>query len=127
MHICLFGPRFLRSHRASVLEKVHVSVTSWLGDDELPHVHPTLALAGTVYLECEACGLYFLDPRPPAGMADLPETWRERLNWGQRHRVASATGQLLLYPAWLHHGHLGRGLAMSFGVQVQSKLMKDEL
>ena len=110
-----------------MLSKVHVSVSSWLGFEKLPHVHPALALAGTLYLTCEACGLYFLDPRPPAGLSELPESSKERLKWGQRHHVEAVAGQLLLYPAWLQHGHMGQGVAMSFGVQVQSKLMKEEL
>ena len=41
-------------------------------------------------------------------MAEVPDTLRQRLGWGQLHRlqVAVAPGTLVLYPAWLQHGAL---------------------
>ena len=39
-------------------------------------------------------------------MAEVPDTLRQRLGWGQLHRLQVAPGTLVLYPAWLQHGAL---------------------
>lgn len=99
------------------LQRIHVSIpSSWarVGCDAImamPHVHPKVAFAGSLYLDCVqgedgSCGVYLQDPRTPAGMAEVPDTLRQRLGWGQLHRLQVAPGTLVLYPAWLQHGAL---------------------
>lgn len=39
-------------------------------------------------------------------MAEVPDALRQRLGWGQLHRLQVAPGTLVLYPAWLQHGAL---------------------
>eukprot|EP00930_Biecheleria_cincta_P058467 TRINITY_DN44295_c0_g1_i1.p1 TRINITY_DN44295_c0_g1~~TRINITY_DN44295_c0_g1_i1.p1 ORF type:complete len:294 (-),score=45.37 TRINITY_DN44295_c0_g1_i1:42-923(-) len=111
---------------------------------ELPHVHARAALAGTLYLQCEGgnkapdaaaqhgCGIFLQDPRTPAGTADMPESLRRRLGWGEVQSFRVSEGSLVLHPAWLQHaalpslptvsnsrGELHQRLGISFTVVVQ--------
>eukprot|EP00434_Breviolum_minutum_P005151 symbB.v1.2.004542.t2/scaffold256.1/size249868/13 len=115
----------------SALKRIHVSIpSSWArsgcpDDERLPHVHPRVAFAGSLYLDCIDCGVHLQDPRTPAGMAEVPDALRRRLGWGLVHELRVTAGTLLLYPAWLYHAPLrsGRTLAnasvISFLVAVQ--------
>lgn len=83
---------------------------------ELPHVHARAALAGTLYLRCgdaapddaaqPRCGIFLEDPRTPAGTADMPESLRRRLGWGEVQSFRLSPGSLVLHPAWLQHAAL---------------------
>ncbi|CAE7380417.1 ARMC2 [Symbiodinium natans] len=107
----------------TLLQRLHVTVaSSWAAATtagaawQEPHVHPKAALSGAFYLECggglqesndtEECGIYLQDPRPPAGLAEVPEALRKKLGWGEAQKVWVRAGSLLLYPAWLYHSGL---------------------
>lgn len=108
----------------SLVQRLHLSVKeSWASAAfstampwQEPHVHPKVALSGVFYLECggihqehdnlEECGLYLQDPRPPAGMTEVPESLRKKLGWGEASQVRVRAGSLLLHPAWLYHAGL---------------------
>lgn len=117
------------------LRRVHISVaSSWvkLNSDQydLPHVHPKVAFAGSLYLDCDICGIYLQDPRTPAGMAEVPEALRRKLGWGELQKVHVDVGSLVLYPAWLQHAPLGSGRrreerCISFTVAVQLKELRE--
>ncbi|CAJ1358788.1 unnamed protein product [Effrenium voratum] len=124
-----------------LLSRLHTSIAaswarsgprSWL----VPHVHAKVALAGSFYLDCggplqalrlqrgadadgteddpaELCGVYLQDPRTPAGMAEVLESLRQKLGWGEAHHVRVRSGSLLLYPAWLQHAGLPPSLNSS--------------
>ena len=117
------------------LRHIHISVSSsWAkfgSSSYLPHVHPKVALAGSLYLDCAPCGIYLLDPRPPAGMAEVPEALRKKLKWGEVQEVQVKPGSLVLYPAWLQHAPLanlanssGQVQLISFTVAVQMKELR---
>ncbi|CAE8661375.1 unnamed protein product, partial [Polarella glacialis] len=110
---------------------------SAFGVFQVPHVHARAALAGSFYLDCgsedvliersvagpkaralgnqSTCGIFLEDPRTPAAVADMPESLRLRLGWGEAQTFQLPRGSLLLYPGWLQHAPSPRWSSSEMG------------
>ncbi|CAE8600447.1 unnamed protein product, partial [Polarella glacialis] len=61
------------------------------------------------------CGIFLEDPRTPAAVADMPESLRLRLGWGEAQTFQLPRGSLLLYPGWLQHAPSPRWSSSEMG------------
>lgn len=113
---------FKESLRDTALsERIDVQVdASWVtflngSDHKEATVQPHAAIKGTYFAECgsvggqTSCGVVLEDPRPPAGIADLPHAVRARLGFGTAQRRTLGPGSVLIYPPWVVHRLEARG------------------
>lgn len=91
-------------------EATPVVATCWAvvnppGASNVVHTHPHSFLSGVYYVaaEAEAGALFFLDPRPAAGMMAPPVTAHNLWTF-EKVRYAPRPGRVLVFPAWLQHG-----------------------